>query len=401
MAGPLRGLLFHLLHHRRLGLAVALLAFSISGVAAPMYQLLIGSYTSEGGSEGIYRMQFDAERGYLEPQPLQVVRTHNPSWLTLDLNRNRLYAANENGPSHPDPVGRVSAFTMAPASGQLSPLAQQITLGDEPTHLSQSRDGRYLFVSNYGSAPNPGGSLAVIPTAEDGTLSPVTQLATHKASEKHPQRQKSAHVHSAVMSPNGKRLFVSDLGADKIFVYRYDPASAERPLSPAEPPFIQLPDGSGPRHLVFSPDGSQAYATLELSAQVARFDHVDGSLVQRQLVDLAENGKVDGHSPGAIHPSPDGRFLYVSDRAEANRIMVYAIEETGSLREIQQRASEGREPREFAIDPSGRFMLIANQKSDQLVVLQRDPDSGLLGDTVQILPMSRPSDVKFIDRTDL
>jgi len=401
MAGPLRGLLFHLLHHRRLGLAVAFLAFSTSGVAAPMYQLLIGSYTSEGGSEGIYRMQFDAERGYLEPQPLQVVRTHNPSWLTLDLNRNRLYAANENGPSHPDPVGRVSAFTMAPASGQLSPLAQQITLGDEPTHLSQSRDGRYLFVSNYGSAPNPGGSLAVIPTAEDGTLSPVTQLATHKASEQHPQRQKSAHVHSAVMSPNGKRLFVSDLGADKIFVYRYDPASAERPLSPAEPPFIQLPDGSGPRHLVFSPDGSQAYATLELSAQVARFDHVDGSLVQRQLVDLAENGKVDGHSPGAIHPSPDGRFLYVSDRAEANRIMVYAIEEAGSLREIQQRASEGREPREFAIDPSGRFMLIANQKSDQLVVLQRDPDSGLLGDTVQILPMGRPSDVKFIDRTGL
>lgn len=401
MAGPLRGLLFHLLHHRRLGLAVAFLAFSTSGVAAPMYQLLIGSYTSEGGSEGIYRMQFDAERGYLEPQPLQVVRTHNPSWLTLDLNRNRLYAANENGPSHPDPVGRVSAFTMAPASGQLSPLAQQITLGDEPTHLSQSRDGRYLFVSNYGSAPNPGGSLAVVPLAEDGTLSPVTQLATHKASEKHPQRQQSAHVHSAVMSPNGKRLFVSDLGADKIFVYEYNPANAERPLSPAEPPFIGLPDGSGPRHLVFSPDGSQAYATLELSAQVARFDHVDGSLIQRQLVDLAENGNLDAHSPGAIHPSPDGRFLYVSDRAEANRIMVYAIEETGSLREIQQRASEGQEPREFTIDPSGRFMLIANQKSDQLVVLQRDPDSGLLGDTVQILPMSRPSDVKFIDRAGL
>lgn len=386
--------------HIRLGIAAALLALSTSGAAAPMYQLLVGTYTSEGSSEGIYRLQFDAENGHLQPKPLQVVRTHNPSWLTLDLTRNRLYAANENGPGHPDPVGRVSAFTIAPNSGQLSPLAQQITLGDEPTHLSQSRDGRYLFISNYGSRANPGGSLVVMPTASDGTLSPVTQIATHKASEVHPERQQSAHVHSAVMSPEGKTLFVSDLGADRIFVYHYDPANAERPLSPAEPAFIALPDGSGPRHLVFSPDGSQAYATLELSAQVARFDHVDGSLVQRQLVDLAEaeGGDIAEHSPGAIHPSADGRFLYVSDRAKKNRIMVYAIDENGSLREIQQRPSEGREPREFAIDPSGRFMLIANQKSDQLVVLQRDPDSGLLGETLQTLPIGRPSDVKFIDR---
>ncbi len=383
----------------RLGVAAAFLTFSLTGAAAPMYQLLVGSYTSEGNSEGIYRMQFDAENGQIAPQPLQVVRTHNPSWLLLDLNRNRLYAANENGPGHPDPVGRVSAFMIAPNSGKLSPLAQQLTLGDEPTHLSQSRDGRYLFVSNYGSSANPGGSLAVMPTANDGTLMPVTQIAAHKASEVHPQRQQSAHVHSAVMSPDGKTLFVSDLGADKIFVYRYDPTNAERPLSPADPAFISLPEGSGPRHLVFSPDGLQAYATLELSAQVARFDHVDGSLVQRQLVDMATEGDTAKHSPGAIHLSPDGRFLYASDRAETNHIMVYAIEENANLREIQARDSEGREPREFAIDPSGRFMLIANQKSDALVVVQRDPDSGLLGDTLQTLPMSRPSDLKFIDRS--
>ncbi|MCJ0975270.1 lactonase family protein [Pseudomonas sp. PS1] len=389
----------HLINALRQCALIGSLAFSTSGAAAPMYQVLIGSYTSEGNSEGIYRMQFDAERGHLDPQPLQVIRSHNPSWLTLDLNRNRLYAANENGPGHPDPVGRVSAFMIAASSGRLSPLAQQITLGDEPTHLALSRDGRFLFVSNYGSRANPGGSLAVVPTAKDGTLMPVTQIATHKASEQHPERQQSAHVHSAVISPDGKTLFVSDLGADRIFVYRYDPSNAERPLTPADPAVITLPDGSGPRHLAFSPDGLQAYATLELSAQVVRFDHVDGSLVQRQLVNLAEDGDASRHSPGAIHPSPDGRFLYVSDRAETNRILVYAVDDNGMLREIQQRDSEGREPREFAIDPSGRFMLIANQKSDALVVLERDPDTGLLGDTLQSLPMGRPSDVKFIDRT--
>ncbi len=383
----------------RVGIAAALLTVGTTGAAAPMYTLLIGSYTGEGNSEGIYRLQFDAETGRIEPQPLQVVKTENPSWLLLDLNRNRLYAANENGPGQRDAVGRVSAFMIAPASGKLSPLAQQITLGDEPTHLSQSRDGRYLFVSNYGVNANPGGSLAVMPTANDGTLMPVTQILAHPPSKVHPERQQSAHVHSAVMSPDGKTLFVSDLGADRIFVYRYDPANAERPLSPADPAFISLPDGSGPRHLAFSPDGSQAYATLELSAQVARFDHVDGSLVQRQLVDLAAGDEPRLHSPGAIHPSADGRFVYVSDRAEKNRIMVYEVEETGMLREIQQRDSEGREPREFAIDPSGRYLIVANQKSDALVVLHRDPDSGKLGDTVQTLPMGRPSDVKFIDRS--
>ncbi len=389
----------HLINALRHCALIGSLAFSTSGAAAPMYQVLIGSYTSEDNSNGIYRMQFDAENGQIEPQPLQMVRTHNPSWLLPDLNSNRLYAVNENGPGHPDPVGRVSAFIMSPTSGKLSVLEQQITLGDEPTHLSQSRDGRYLFVSNYGSRANPGGSLAVVPLARDGTLLPVTQIATHKASEVHPERQQSSHVHSAVLSPNGKTLFVSDLGADKIFVYRYDPSNAERPLTQADPAFISLPAGSGPRHLVFSPDGLQAYATLELSAQVARFDHVDGTLVQRQLVDLAAGGDASQHSPGAIHPSPDGRFLYVSDRAETNRILVYAIEENANLREIQQRDSEGREPREFAIDPSGQFMIIANQKSDALVVLMRDPDSGKLGDTVQTLPMGRPSDVKFIDRS--
>ena len=114
----------------RLGVAAALLTFSLTGAAAPMYQLLVGSYTSEGNSEGIYRMQFDAENGQIAPQPLQVVRTHNPSWLLLDLNRNRLYAANENGPGHPDPVGRVSAFMIAPNSGKLSPLVAHLAEAD-------------------------------------------------------------------------------------------------------------------------------------------------------------------------------------------------------------------------------------------------------------------------------
>lgn len=375
----------------------ATLAIGLTGAALAMPQhVLIGSYTHDSDSPGLLRLRFDPENGQLTAQPLQALQSHNASWLLIDAERRRVYVTNENGPGHDDPVGRVSAFSLAP-DGRLQPLGQASTLGDEPTHVTLSVDGRYLFVSNYGSRETPGGSLSVLPLDAQGRPQAVAQVSTHPPSREHPDRQKSAHVHSAVLSPDGRTLFVSDLGADRIYAYRYDPGTPERPLKPADPASIALPPGSGPRHLVFSPDGTQAYATLELSAQVIRFDHVDGSLVQRQLVDLAAGGEADSHSPGAIHLSADGRFLYVSDRAKANRIMVYAIEENGSLREIQQRTSEGREPREFAIAPNGRFMLIANQLSDALVVLERDPETGLLGQTVQTLPVGRPADVKFIE----
>ncbi|OSO72766.1 3-carboxymuconate cyclase, partial [Stutzerimonas stutzeri] len=259
----------------RLRLALALLtgALLANGAQAESndMHILIGSYTHDSDSPGVLRLRFDPSQGRLEPEPLQALTSHNPSWLVLDERRGRLYATHENGPAHADPVGRVGAW-QRDAKGDYQPIGQVISLGDEPTHASLSADGRYLFVSNYGSRPNPGGSLAVLPLDEDGRPLPVTQIAAHQASGVHPERQASPHVHSAVPSPDGTRLLVSDLGADRVFVYRYDPSHAERPLRPDEPASIELPAGSGPRHLVFHPNGKHAYLALELSAQVAGFD---------------------------------------------------------------------------------------------------------------------------------
>jgi 6-phosphogluconolactonase (cycloisomerase 2 family) len=372
----------------------ALLAFGARAATDDMH-ILIGSYTHDSDSPGILRLRFDPKTGQIDPKPVQTLTSDNPSWLVLDEERGRLYATNENGPAHDDPVGRVSAWQLD-STGDHQLIGQNISLGDEPTHASLSHDGRYLFISNYGSRPNPGGSLAVMPLAEDGHPLPVTQMLAHQSSGVHPERQQSAHVHSAVPSPDGKRLLVSDLGADRVFVYRYDPSNAERPLQPDEPASIELPAGSGPRHLVFHPNGKHAYLALELSAQVASFDYTNGTLTRRQLLDLKEAGSDVRHSPGAIHTSADGRFLYVSDRGDYNHIIVFAIEADGTLREIQRRSSEGREPREFAITPDGRFMLIANQLSDALVVIRRDAGSGALGETLQTLPAGRPSDIKLL-----
>ncbi|WP_434457259.1 lactonase family protein [Stutzerimonas urumqiensis] len=376
-------------------LGAVLLLIGTATQGAPMHDLLIGTYTQDG-SEGLYRYRFDAGSGRIDSQPVQVVEAHNPSWLVLDATRNRLFAVNENGPGNADPVGRASSFSIDPDSQALTPIDRQSTLSDHPTHASLSHDGRYLLVANYAVAEDPGGSLTVIPVNPDGTLEPVTQIATHQASGVHPERQQSSHVHSVVPSPDGRFVFVSDLGADKVFVYRYDPANTERPLTPAEPAAVTLPPGSGPRHLAFSEDGKQAWLTLELTAQLARFDHADGVLTQRQLVDLIGENDGGKHSAAAVHPSHDGRFLYVSDRGEVNRLLVFAIEPDGTLREIQRRPTDGQEPREFTLSPDGRHVLVANQLSDTVVVIERDAKTGLLGETVQTLPISRPSHVVFM-----
>ncbi|NBA94302.1 lactonase family protein [Pseudomonas sp. R5(2019)] len=364
--------------------------------AAPTHELLVGTYT-QGSSEGIYRYAFDTRTGQIAPEPLQVVKSANPSWLTLSRDQHTLFVVNENGPGQADPAGRVSSFSIDRKSHQISPVNQVASLGDEPTHSSLSSDGRYLFVANYAVQPTPGGSVSVIPVGEGGQLSAVVQQESHEASHVNPERQASSHVHSVVSSPDGRSVFVSDLGADKVFVYRYDANNQARPLTAANPAEASLPAGSGPRHLVFSKDGKHAYLTLEMSAQVAVFDYHDGSLIQRQLVALTDKPEAQARAAGALHVSPDGRFLYVSNRGTANELLVYAIDPaTGMLKSVQRRSVEGDHPREFSLDPSGKFVLIANQKSNRIVVLDRDPKTGMLGKTVQKFSIDSPSDLKFL-----
>lgn len=374
-------------------------AMGVQAAPADLHELLVGTYT-QGQSQGIYRLRFDSYSGQLDATPLQVVKAANPSWLTLSADERRLFVVNENGPGQADSVGRVSSYAVEPQTHQLSLINQVQSLGNEPTHSSLSHDGKYLFVSNYSVAEDPGGSLAVLPVSAEGRLSPPVQLSSHPASRINPERQASAHVHSTVSSPDGQYVFSNDLGADKVFVYRYDPkANPERPLTAATPASVPLPPGSGPRHLLFGANGKHAYLSMEMSAQVAVFDYQAGTLIQRQLVDLAAGQPLTDKAGAALHVSRDGKFLYVSNRGTANVLLVFAIDPVnGQLKELQRRSVEGDHPREFALDPSGRFVLVANQKSNQIVVIERDVLTGLLGNTVQKLAFDSPSDIKFFLR---
>ena len=374
-------------------------AMGVQTAMAEDYQLLVGSYTA-GQSQGIYRLKFDSSTGQIDASPLQVVNSENPSWLTLSRDQRRLYVVNENGPGQADPVGRVSSYAIDPKTHELSLINQVQSLGNEPTHSSLSGEASHLFVSNYSVAEDPGGTLAVLPVGADGKLQPVVQMSSHPSSRVNPERQMSAHVHSTVSAPDGRYVVSNDLGADRIFVYRFDPkANPDLPLTAAKPAAVQLPPGSGPRHLLFSADGKHAWLTMEMSAQVAVFDYRDGQLEQTQMVDLAAGQPVSDKAAAALHASADDKFLYVSNRGTANQVLVFAIDPaTGHLKELQRRSVEGDHPREFSLDPSGKFLLIANQKSNQIVVVERDAKTGLLGKTVQKLPMDAPSDLKFLVR---
>jgi 6-phosphogluconolactonase (cycloisomerase 2 family) len=374
-------------------------AMGVQTAFADDYQLLVGSYTA-GQSQGIYRLSFDSATGQINAKPLQVVKSENPSWLTLSKDQRHLFVVNENGPGQADPVGRVSSYAIDAKTHELSLINQVQSLGNEPTHSSLSGDASHLFVSNYSVAEDPGGTLAVLPVSADGKLKPVVQMSSHPSSRVNPERQMSAHVHSTVSSPDGNYVFSNDLGADRIFIYRFNPkGNPELPLTAATPASVQLPPGSGPRHLLFSADGKHAWLTMEMSAQVAVFDYQDGTLKPTQMVDLAAGQPSSDKAAAALHASADGRFLYVSNRGTANQLLVFAIDPaTGHLKELQRRSVEGDHPREFSLDPTGKFLLIANQKSNQIVVVERDAKTGLLGKTVQKLPMDAPSDLKFMLR---
>ncbi|MEB0077560.1 lactonase family protein [Pseudomonas sp. CCI3.2] len=378
-------------------IASGLTAFPVLAQNMTDYDLLVGAYT-QGKSEGIYRYRFDSKTGQIDAQPRQVIKSENPSWLTLSKDQRLLFAVNENGPGQTDTVGKVSSFAINGKTHEVTPINQVDSRGDEPTHSSLSADGRFLFVANYAVHPDPGGALAVVPVDKSGKLSPVSQTETHPASKVDPERQASSHVHSAVPSPDGNYLIASDLGADKLFVFHYT-GKGPQPLQPAKTPSVDLPPGSGPRHLLFSNNGKHAYLTLEMAAQVALFDYHDGVFKRTQLVDLSDKSIKQKVGGGGLHSSADGKFLYVANRGDVNQLVVFAIDSaSGKLKEIQRRSVEGTEPREFSIDPTGHFMLIANQKSNQIVTVHLDPKTGMLGDTVQKMDFDSPSDFRFLTR---
>lgn len=292
-----------------------LLCLANSTAHSQTYYLFIGSYTNAKPGKGIYVYSLNTTSGFLT----SVSHAHkitNPSYLTLSPNGTHLYACTE---TRMRDAGSVSAFSFDSVTGELDFINKQPSGGENPVYLSVHKSGRWLVNGNY-----TGGSLSTFPINTDGTLGSASQVILFTDSSINPERQEAAHIHATVFSPEQDYLVAPDLGADKIRMFTFDPL-LKKPVQPAATPFITTTPGSGPRHFVFHPYGRFAYCIEELSGTVAVYAYSNGRLEPLQrLASYAH--KQDGYASSDIHISPDGRFLYASNREEEHSISIFSID---------------------------------------------------------------------------
>ncbi|WP_235513422.1 lactonase family protein [Burkholderia pseudomallei] len=367
-----------------------------AGPAGGVYNLLVGTYTGSG-SDGIYVYRFDTDSGRVSP--VSSAKAENPSYLVASRDGRHVYAVNElPGDAGPASVrGGVSAFDFDAKTGALKFVNRVSAQGNDPCYLSLSPDGRYLVVANYSVASDPGGSFSVFPVEATGALGAAVLNVHHEGTGPVKGRQDGAHVHSTVFSPDGKYLFVQDLGADKLYSYRYTPDGSRGLIGPTESRYTLAKAGSGPRHLVFGANGRFAYVTNELNASVDVYRYDDGRLAHIETVPMTAPGFAGKVGGGALHLSPDGRFLYATNRGDANDIVIYAVNAADDkLTLVGRQSSLGKTPREFAIDPSGKWLIVGNQDSDSVFVFRRDIASGRLEPNPARIRIDKPVDFKFV-----
>ncbi|APY97835.1 6-phosphogluconolactonase [Burkholderia pseudomallei] len=392
------------LSHWMKGFALALPLFgnpafaqdASAGPAGGVYNLLVGTYTGSG-SDGLYVYRFDTDSGRVSP--VSSAKAENPSYLVASRDGRHVYAVNElPGDAGPASVrGGVSAFDFDAKTGALKFVNRVSAQGNDPCYLSLSPDGRYLVVANYSVASDPGGSFSVFPVEATGALGAAVLNVHHEGTGPVKGRQDGAHVHSTVFSPDGKYLFVQDLGADKLYSYRYTPDGSRGLIGPTESRYTLAKAGSGPRHLVFGANGRFAYVTNELNASVDVYRYDDGRLAHVETVPMTAPGFAGKVGGGALHLSPDGRFLYATNRGDANDIVIYAVNAAdGKLTLVGRQSSLGKTPREFAIDPSGKWLIVGNQDSDSVFVFRRDIASGRLEPNPARIRIDKPVDFKFV-----
>jgi 6-phosphogluconolactonase len=363
---------------------LSLLLLSLTGFSQ-QYYLFVGSYT-KGDEKGIYVYRFDAVTGDLTP--VSSIATDNPSYLALSKDGRFLYAVNETDGAKP---GGVSAFSFDKATGRLTFLDKQASGGDDPCYISVDRGRKWAIVANYG-----GGDYSALPIRADGSLAPATETIQDQGTGPNKGRQEKAHVHSTIFSPDERLLAVCDLGTDKITLLHFNPAATTKPLTGTADSIVNITPGSGPRHTAFYPNKPFAYVIEELSGTVDVYHVGGGKFTPIQRLSSHPEGYHGDIGSADIHISPDGKFLYASNRGDANNLAIFSIDPaTGKLTIKGFQSTLGKTPRNFMIDPTGRWLLVANQNGKNVVVFKRDPATGMLTDTNQRLEVPAPVCLKM------
>lgn len=360
-------------------------------VAAVVMTLCAGLAQAElvyVGSQGnqIHALRFDAASGKLE-EIGPVAEGLRPTWTVAHPQLPVLYAVDDESAK----PGSVTAFAVDRASGALRKLNDAPTSGGGATYLWLDAPSGTLLAANFG-----GGSASSIAVRADGSLGAL--VSTIKATGSGPHRRQSApHAHSAAVDPSGRYVLVPDLGADRVFIYALDRATHTLSTLPPVRAYI-APPGSGPRHLVFSPDGRFVWLLNELTAEVTtlRWDAQQATLTPLQTLTTSSTDFTGAKSGAEILLSPDGRYIYVEDRGERTLVAYRINPGTGELSLIQRIASGGEVPWGMAIHPSGKWLLVAHQRSGTVNVFSIDTNTGQLTDTGQTAAAPTAVSITFV-----
>jgi 6-phosphogluconolactonase len=347
--------------------------------------LIVGTYTG-GKSEGIYVYKFNSEDGSYKE--VSHVKTSNPSFVAVSPDEKYVYAVHEDARNGRG--GEISAFSFDKENGTLTLINQQPTEGDHPCYVEIDKTGKWVFAGNYSS-----GSLSVLPVNADGSLGAATTHITHDGSGPNKERQEKPHVHCTKISPDNKWLYVPDLGIDKVMIYAFDEATGK--LTPGSQAFAKSQPGAGPRHITFHPNGKYAYLVEELTGNVVVYQYQNGQLKLWQRISSLPQGQKGYAGSADIHVLPDGKFLYATNRGDFNNIAIFKLDKNnGRASIVGFQPTSGKTPRNFNFDPSGNYLLVGNQDTDEIVIFKRNTKSGLLTDTGKRIGVGKPVCLKWI-----
>jgi 6-phosphogluconolactonase len=382
-------------------LLIAAPTLFVSATAGPQkrfpnkpYLVYIGTYTNKTASKGIYVYSFDPGTGKLTSLGV-AAESEDPSFLALHPSGKYLYAVNEIDHFGAQKSGAASAFSIDRKTGKLTLLNQAATRGAGPCHISLDKSGKFALVANY-----DGGSVASFPVHDDGTLGEAADFVQHHGSSVNKERQEGPHAHWIGTSPDNRFALAADLGLDQVPIYHFN--AGKGTLTPNSPPYAKVNPGAGPRHVAFHPNGKFVYVLAEMEDSVTAFAYKasNGSLSPLQTVSALSTLRKDYKGPKdaaeiAVHPS--GKFLYASSRGGIDTISAFSINPAkGTLNLKNEYPTMGKTPRNFAIDPTGKFLLAANQESNNIIVFRIDPITGALAPTGDMAEAPAPVCITFL-----
>ena len=357
--------------------------------AGKEFLVYFGSYNTAKG-KGIHAFRFDATGGRLTSMGL-ATEAVNPTFVTASRDGRFLYATKEVMRHEGRKSGSVKAFAIDRKTGKLRFLNEVASGGTIPCYVALDKTGRYALVANYGS-----GSVEVIEVRRDGRLGKVTAFDQYSGSSVNPERQEGPHAHSINVSPDNRFALAADLGLDKVFVYRFSEKAGV--LLPNNPAYAVVNAGSGPRHVAFARNGRFVYVIGEMKSNITTFayDARRGILRKLQTVSTLPKGYKGQSDCAEVAVSPNGKFVYGSNRGHDSIAVFAADPKKGTLAPVERVPSGGKCPRHFAIDPTGRYLLVANQESDTVTVFAVDRKTGRLTATGETATVKSPACVRFV-----